>query len=79
MDKNKTLNFIKNIKETCKLYMSWCGCRLAPLTLHTFYKRKERIYIAQVLGLIWCNSLLSITYLQLWRDEHFMESTLLLS
>jgi hypothetical protein len=31
--------------------MSWCGCRLAPLTLHTFYKRKERIYIAQVLGL----------------------------
>jgi hypothetical protein len=31
--------------------MPWCGCMLAPLTIHPFYKRKERIYIAQVLGL----------------------------
>jgi len=42
----KILNFIKNIKETFNFYMPWCGCRLAPLTLHTFTREeKKHIYI----------------------------------
>jgi hypothetical protein len=53
MDKNKILNFIKkNIKETYKHCMSWCGCRLAPFSLHAFQEKGKHINRAspRVLG-----------------------------